>query len=53
MFCFFNRTSAERGEATETLFAEQDDAGADWLLHPNGGVLHERVCQQGRLLSFM
>lgn len=44
---FLNRASAECREASETLLAEQDDAGAHWLLHPNGGVLHERVCQQG------
>lgn len=42
-----DRASAECGEAAETLFAEQDDAGADWLLHSHGGILHERVREQG------
>lgn len=50
---FFDRASTECGEATETLFAEQDNAGADWLLYSNGRVLHERVCQQGNLPSVL
>ena len=41
------RASAECGEATETLYAEQDYARTDWLLRSNGRVLHEGVCQQG------
>lgn len=42
------RAPAECGEANQALFAEHQDAGADWILHPNGGVLHERVGQQGQ-----
>lgn len=41
---FHNRASAECWEATETLLTEQGHAGADWLLHSNGRILHERVC---------
>lgn len=48
-----DRASTECGEAPETLHAEQDDAGAHWLLYSNGRVLHERVCQQGKLLCFL
>lgn len=50
---FKHRASAERGEAAETLPAEHNDAGADWLLHSHGRVLHERVCQQGQLSAVL
>lgn len=43
------RASAECGEAAETLPAEHNDAGADWLLHSHGRILHEGVGQQGQL----
>lgn len=45
---FLRRTSTECWEAAQTLLTEQKDAGTDWLLHSNGRILHERVCQQGR-----
>jgi len=41
------RAPAERGEAPEALPAEHHHAGADRLLHPHGGVLHEGVGEQG------
>lgn len=47
LFLLFSRASAEFRKVTEGLSAEPCYAGADWLLHSHGGVLHERVCQQG------
>lgn len=43
----FSRASAEFRTVTERLSAESRYAGADWLLHSHGGILHERVRQQG------
>ncbi len=47
VFVLFSRASAEFRTVAEELPAEPHYAGADWLLHSHGGVLHERVRQQG------
>lgn len=47
VFVWFSRASAEFRTVAEELPAEPHYAGADWLLHSHGGVLHERVRQQG------
>ncbi len=43
VFVLFSRASAEFRTVAEELPAEPHYAGADWLLHSHGGVLHERV----------